>query len=76
MHMAQDLDREAKFARQDDSYNLDRFELIFPLTLLSYALSLPPCTRTALAKGTIAEWTIREQLILASAVQRSGDQNW
>jgi bromodomain-containing protein 8 len=28
------------------------------------------------AKGPVAEWTVREQLILASAVQRSGDQNW
>ena len=26
--------------------------------------------------GPIPEWTVREQLILASAVQRSGDQNW
>lgn len=24
----------------------------------------------------IPEWTVREQLVLASAVQRSGDQNW
>jgi bromodomain-containing protein 8 len=23
-----------------------------------------------------AKWTLREQLILASAVQKSGDQNW
>lgn len=26
--------------------------------------------------GPIPEWSVREQLILASAVQRSGDQNW
>lgn len=26
--------------------------------------------------GPVPEWTVREQLILASAVQRSGDQNW
>lgn len=30
----------------------------------------------AVLKGGLHEWTIREQLILASAVQRSGDQNW
>lgn len=26
--------------------------------------------------GPITEWSVSEQLILASAVQRSGDQNW
>lgn len=24
----------------------------------------------------VPEWTVREQLVLASAVQRSGDKNW
>ncbi len=45
----------------------------------SKALKLTPfCASNFALKGDVQllEWTIREQLILASAVQRSGDQNW
>ena len=43
---------------------------------LPLPLPLPLPLSAGVHSGPIPEWTIREQLILASAVQRSGDQNW
>ena len=66
-----------------DSQESKRVQILATFEFDSFAN--PSCVRinvlfhlisVGIHTGPIPEWSVREQLILASAVQRSGDQNW
>ena len=73
-HSTRTRTRQAKVLGTRSGYNFNARKWR-PAKVIAVAYSVYTCN-SFFSLGPIPEWTVREQLILASAVQRSGDQNW